>query len=308
MQNTDTLHSRKKKWHFSVEKDFICDRTLSPVARMLYLVLMSYASPSSPVPFPGMRTLSTILQCSEDTIRKYRQELELAKWLVVERRRDGHQKWLSNAYILLDGPDDAGAIPKKPDMAFSGDGENPTPLKPGIKRGTSTERSEPQKQPKAKTNSSSNTGPSGADAAAAADSTPAATQAGETPAPPPPSADSKAETFIQEFRHWSEEAKMSSSVVPRERQAAVEFFSNNQKFTPRELIAIMLSAWIMQQSVTPGTNHEVFWHCRVKSKRIKTFLDFLPNIQDELEWSGSEKRIERSYRLAQKQFSLGTVA
>src|SRR4051812_31888133 len=61
----DTIQSKKKKWHFSVEKDFLLDTRLKPMARMLYIVLMSYASPNSPVPFPGMALLAKILDCTE---------------------------------------------------------------------------------------------------------------------------------------------------------------------------------------------------------------------------------------------------
>lgn len=55
-------------------------------------------------------------------------------------------------------------------------------------------------------------------------------------------------------------------------------------------------------STTPGTDHEVFWHCNMKSKRIKTFMEFLPAIQDELEWQGTAKRIAKAYRKAEETF------
>jgi hypothetical protein len=257
---------------------------------MLYLVLMSYASPTSPVPFPGMRTLSAILQSTEDTIRKYRQELELAKWLVVERRRDGQHKWLNNAYILLDGPEDAEAMPKKPDMAFSGHGEKPTRPKPGIKstqvlkEETKEEKSNQQEQYRAS-----------GDGAAAAQSTPSANFAGPR---------SKAEKVIQDFRSWGKAAKLTATVVPDERNALQEFFTDNPDTTPVELTAIMLAAWMMDgDEITPGTKtHEAYWHCRLKSKRIKTFLQFLPNIQDEMEWSSDPQRIEKVYRVANHRF------
>jgi hypothetical protein len=288
MQSSDTLQSRKKRWHFSVEKDFVCDSRLSPMARMLYLVLTSYASPTSPVPFPGMRTLSTILQCTEDTIRKYRVELERNNWLEVERRRDGLNKWLNNAYILLDGPDDPGAMPKKPDMAFSGHGKNPSRVKPGVKstqvlkEETSEAKSNQQEQYRA----------SGDGAAGGGDSTPSAISGPR----------SSAEKFIQEYKTWGRAARISATVVPAERTALQEFFADNE-ITPAELTAIMLAAWLMDSTaITPGTeNHQAYWHCRVKSRRIKTFIQFLPNIQDELEWKG-QPQAEKIMRIAQQRF------
>jgi Helix-turn-helix domain len=99
----ELLRSEKKRWHFSVEKDFIVHTGLSPMARMLYMVLESYVSPNSPVPFPGMFTLARIMCCTRDTVLKYRNELEDKGWLKVEsNRRKEYKRFERNAYVLLD--------------------------------------------------------------------------------------------------------------------------------------------------------------------------------------------------------------
>lgn len=286
---SDTLQSKKKRWHFSVEKDFVCNSRLSPMARMLYLVLMSYASPSSPVPFPGMRTLSTILQCSDDTIRKYRVELENEQWLEVEQRRDGHQKFLSNAYVLLDGPDDAGAMPKKPDTAFSGIGENRRPLKPDTKRGTSTGEEQPTKR-EAENQEQQQYRASG-DGAPAAESTPSATHGPR----------SSAESFIKNFKQWGRAASITATVIPDERKALQEFFTDNPEISDRELFALMLCTWMVPVKQTVGeTDYNPFWHCNHKGKRIASFLEFLPKLQEETNWK--PRMVEKQYQLAQQKF------
>jgi hypothetical protein len=286
---SDTLQSKKKRWHFSVEKDFVCNSRLSPMARMLYLVLMSYASPSSPVPFPGMRTLSTILQCSDDTIRKYRVELERDNWLEVEARRDGHNKFLSNAYVLLDGPEDAGAMPKKPDTAIFGHGENPSPLKPDTKSCTSTGEEVPIKS-EAKTNQQHQYRASG-DGGAGGESTPTAIIGPR----------SSAESFIQEYKTWGKAARISTSVVPDERKALQEFFTDNPEVSHRELFALMLCAWHMPRDrKMQDSEFNPYWTCNQRSKKIASFVKHLPKIQEETGWN--PRMIEKQYQLAEQKF------
>lgn len=256
---------------------------------MLYLVLMSYASPTSPVPFPGMRTLSTILQCSDDTIRKYRVELEDANWLAVEQRRDGHSKFLSNAYILLDGPEDAGAMPKKPDTAFVGIGEKRSPLKPDTKSCTITGEEQPNHE--VKKNQQQQYRASG-DGAGAVESTPSATQGPR----------SSAEHFIQNYKSWGKAARINSTtVVPDERKALQEFFTDNPEISDRELFAIMLCAWRMPSDrKLEDTEYNPFWHCNHRSKKIASFIKNLSKIQEETAWEA--KLTEKQYQLAEQKF------
>ncbi len=113
---------------------------------------------------------------------------------------------------------------------------------------------------------------------------------------------SSAEQFIQDYRAWGKAAQITPTVVQEDRQALQQFFADNDHITPAELIAIMLAAWMMNNTITPGTeSHEAYWHCRRMSKRIKTFVQYLPTIQDELEWKG-QPQAEKIMRIAHQRF------
>jgi hypothetical protein len=286
MQSSDTLQSRKKSWHFSIEKDFVCDESLSPMARMLYIILMSFASPTSPVPFPGMRLLGRLLHCTEDTVRKYRKELEQHAWIDVEHRRDGHNKFSRNAYILLDGPE-PGAMPKKPGMENFSVGEIGSRKNTGIKSlPVGEEETREAKSHKQQQYRASGDG-------------------GDADDVPTPSAvkgpRSSAETFIKNFKEWGKEARITATVIPAERTALQEFFTDNPETSARELFALMLCAWIVPVDLkVEGTDYNPFWHCNQKSRRIASFLEFLPKIQEETHWTA--KMTDKQYRLAQERF------
>lgn len=147
------------------------------------------------------------------------------------------------------------------------------------------------KNKKIEKSSSSKKGRASGDGAAPADSTPSAVSGPR----------SSAEKFIQEYKSWGRAAKTIATVVPGERTALQEFFSANPEVTPHELIALMLCAWMVPAGRTvQGTEYNPFWHCNAKSKQIATFLQWLPKIQEETEWTAS--KIDKVYRLAQQQF------
>lgn len=330
MQNTDTVQSRKKKWHFTVEKDFILDTRLSPMARMLYMLLTSYASEDSPMPFPGMKLMARVLDCTEDTVRKYRQELERKQWLEVEHRRDGHNKFIRNAYILLDGPEEhptlyaesalgtnptqnVGAMPKKPGMEKSRTGKKPDRLKPGNKS-TQSEKSVPGQQDRhevPKASRRSTVSPSAEPfAAASAEDAPSEQSGAAAPGTPAGDADaaskqpspaSKAQFLIQGYKRYGTAAGIPTAVTPRDRQALETFFEDNPEISSRHLLAIMIYAWTRTpQAGEDGT--EPYWYCLNKSRRIGTCMKFLTEIQDELEWKGDEEWVEDVFQKAERRF------
>jgi hypothetical protein len=291
MQSSDTLQSRKKSWHFSIEKDFVCDESLSPMARMLYIILMSFASPTSPVPFPGMRLLGRLLHCTEDTVRKYRKELEQHAWIDVEHRRDGHNKFSRNAYILLDGPE-PGAVPKKPGMENFSVGEIGSRKNTGIKSlPVGEEETREAKSHKQQQYRASGDG-------------------GDADDVPTPSAvkgpRSSAETFIKNFKEWGKEARITATVIPAERTALQEFFTDNPEVTPygSELFALMLCAWIVPVDLkVEGTDYNPFWHCNQKSKRMPD-LPGVPASDHRKRPTGLARMIAKQYRLPQERCSL----
>jgi hypothetical protein len=115
----DLIRSQRKNWHFSVEKEFVLGQNsdLSGPARFLYIILLSFVSPDSLQPFPGMQLLSNAMGSTEKTVLKYRQELESRGWLSIERTRNPKTSQFGrNIYNLLDGPHPV-AIGKKAGMA-----------------------------------------------------------------------------------------------------------------------------------------------------------------------------------------------
>jgi hypothetical protein len=112
---------------------------------------------------------------------------------------------------------------------------------------------------------------------------------------------SSAEKFIQEYKTWGKAARKTATVVPAERAALQEFFTNNPEVTPRELTALMLCAWLVPADrKVEGTDFNPFWHCNHKSKRISSFLEWLPKIQEETGWN--ERMTSRQYQSAAERF------
>jgi hypothetical protein len=148
-----------------------------------------------------------------------------------------------------------------------------------------------QKNKKEKRSSSSNKVRAFGDGAATADPTPSAISGPR----------SSAEAFIQEYKAWGKAARISATVVPGERTALQEFFTNNPEVSTRELVALMLCAWMMPvNGKVEGTDYNPFWHCNEKSRKIGSFMKYVTNIQEETHWSAN--LVEKQYRLAAQQF------
>lgn len=315
---SDTLVS-KKPWTFKIYSAFIQNTTpelrrqgkklrhLSFEAISLYNYLSSFASKTSPVPFPSMATIRFDTGWGISTIKKYRRELEQIGLLERGQRKE-RGRWSSNLYTLND--------PAPPSTTFSSVEKQPTEksstdFQPSAfettkkyqctERGTSAGEDR-HEVPDPSSRSTAFGGP-----AAAAEEPPSAEDGGEAPEPPV-SAAKRAESLIQSYREWGTAAQLPVSVVPREREAVTAYFQDNPSMTARELTAIMISAWVMEETVRQGTDHELYWHCRLKSKRLLTFIKHLPEIMDELEWTGTQKRIEKIERIAQEKFLLRKAA
>jgi hypothetical protein len=332
----DTVQFRGK-WHTSIDNDMIRNVKLSFQARFLWILLKSYASPSSPVPFPGFETLAYFMssfrkdkksgeieskKMDEDTLRKYRQELIDRNFLIVERVRNGFAEFENNRYVLLDG---SNPHPENPGPEEALAGRSPGRLNTGAKsthsnkEGTQTPAARQARCEAPKTRSS-NTSPSASAAAAAARSLPAATGAG---APDPrqdlkageervveeegldtgSSPESKAERFVKEFKEWAKHAGLSTSITPRDREAVIEYFQDNEEMSVRHLMAIMLCAWQMDPvTAEDEAGRDRYWYSNKKARRVFTFMKHLTEVQDELNWTGTEESIEKSLSAANKRF------
>lgn len=96
----DVLRVRGSKWHYSISKEFVCDRSLSRHARFLFIVLRSYASPISPAPFPSVSTLCALLHVNKDTLAKYMRELVARGHVQKDQRKLEQHRFGSNTYYL----------------------------------------------------------------------------------------------------------------------------------------------------------------------------------------------------------------
>jgi len=101
--NESTLRVRGI-WNYSISKDFVCDTSLSRHARFLFVVLRSFASPTSPSPFPKVTTLCHLLDVNRDTLAKYMQELVDKGHVEKEQRLMGGNVFGSNQYYLDEFP------------------------------------------------------------------------------------------------------------------------------------------------------------------------------------------------------------
>jgi len=90
------------EWHSSIPTHTILrNEDLSPLARLLWAILQSFASPDKPNPFPGHKLLMKHLKLSRTQLHVYQKELLDKGFLEIEKQRRAKAgKWASNVYVL----------------------------------------------------------------------------------------------------------------------------------------------------------------------------------------------------------------
>lgn len=91
-------------WHSLIPNEFIQCPFFSHGAFRLFVVIVSYASPSSPRPFPGWSRLSKNLNCCHHSIGKWLNELEKSGWIRRDQQTGKDGRFAHNAYTIY--PDD----------------------------------------------------------------------------------------------------------------------------------------------------------------------------------------------------------
>jgi hypothetical protein len=344
-------------WSTAVPNDLIRAKDLSYPARFLWILLRSYASPDSPCPFPKFETLAYFMAnfrkdpksgqivrkgMDELILRKYRQELVDKGFLIVERRRNGHNVWESNIYTLLDGHPEPHRNNSKVEESLAGE----IPARKNS-RTKSTHILKEVPQPGRDTSSSNNA--SSTRAARAAGKAPAglvgralraagsigltededtyqeesspevrqeetyqeeetATAVGETL-----TSKKKATAFTDQWKKWYRIVHQTpASIIPREVELVEEYFSLNEDRTPLQLIMLAVGAWMVKpadQSILPS-GVDPYWHCHHKSRKIASFVNHIPEIEEQIMpsgWDASDEQMETIMNLAKKRFKLQTA-
>lgn len=101
-------------WHSSVPNEFIQNPQYPPLhngAFRLFVVLISYASPTSPQPFPTWETLAANTGCCRNSLAKWLRELAHRGWIRREQLAGDNGRFGHNVYTLF--PEDEDSIQKR---------------------------------------------------------------------------------------------------------------------------------------------------------------------------------------------------
>lgn len=90
----------KGEWHTSVP-DGLLHAQMSGLAKFMWICLKSFASKTSPHPFPGRHTVCKMMDIGVNSFKKYRKELELNGWLERMDRRNQNGDYAGNIYTLM---------------------------------------------------------------------------------------------------------------------------------------------------------------------------------------------------------------
>jgi hypothetical protein len=95
--------SSKPEWRFQIETSFVRASSLSIEARLLYIIIKSYAGPNCVNPYPSLGALSRAMNRHRASIQKYLKELEESGWIEkIKIKADG--KFTSTRYVLNSSP------------------------------------------------------------------------------------------------------------------------------------------------------------------------------------------------------------
>lgn len=95
---------RHSDWKFSVSAQFVRNRSITPEARFLHVLIKSFEGRNGDKPFPGLSLLADLMKRNRCTVQEYMCELEDAGFLVRERIRSSDGKYGRNRYLLSDKP------------------------------------------------------------------------------------------------------------------------------------------------------------------------------------------------------------
>lgn len=90
-----------KDWTIRVPKSLACDRSVSAMARITYIVLMGFEGKDGAPAYPALETLAWILGCHRKYVQRYIKELESAEWLHKRKFKNKDGQFQAIRYDLL---------------------------------------------------------------------------------------------------------------------------------------------------------------------------------------------------------------
>jgi hypothetical protein len=90
-----------KDWTIRVPKSLACDRSVSAMARITYIVLMGFEGKDGAPAYPALQTLAWILGCHRKYAQRYIKELESVEWLHKKKFKNKDGQFQAIRYDLL---------------------------------------------------------------------------------------------------------------------------------------------------------------------------------------------------------------
>lgn len=289
------VNKSKHPWSFQIQKNFVIDTRLTRDARMLFIIIKSFASEERPVPFPGVSLLCRLMGCTEDTFRKYRHELEEQEWLRVQHVRGDRSRFERNEYHLLDGPDSPS--PKKPGTEKCRDREMPSRRNPGTKS-TQYLKSVPNHEVETR---EERRAPGGA--SRRSEILPSAEGEGKLAAP---TLERRTDTLLSAWKSWYKQYYQRDLILDANQKKKVStFLKDNPEVQVKTLMGYALYVWWYAETTVLAKNLEKFnWHCVNKSALPGDFVSNFTKINEDCDVSYDEMTPDRVAKANRKMVKL----
>lgn len=227
----------KGEWQTSVP-DGLLHSAMSGLAKFLWICLKSYASKTSPNPFPGRHTLCQMLDVGISAFKKYRRELEQNGWLQREDKRHENGDFGGSIYTLM--------VPQNCKQNKPRGVEKRSPIKRSPIKWSPI--NQPPKDHQSEENQiKRNTTTNGAANAAKDSSGFSASQPGATPPGPPPNGREHelAQSFI---KRWNDTFQKWYGVAYQEAYGDVvqvqKLFQTFPEARPRDFLYLVFQMWL----------------------------------------------------------------
>jgi hypothetical protein len=102
--------SSQREFYCRVPASLAKEPTLSPRAKLLYLVLVAHADARTGRAYLRLRKLDEHLRCGRNAREQAQRELVRAGWLRLERKMSGGGRWGSRVFVIFFSRQPASAL------------------------------------------------------------------------------------------------------------------------------------------------------------------------------------------------------